>query len=370
MLKYLIEKEFKQLLRDPFIPKLIIIFPVLIMLILPWAATMDVKRIKICVVDNDHSSYSRRLIQKITASEYFQLEETANTYAEGIISIEKNHADVVFEIKSGFESDLIREGTANVFIAANAVNGIKGGLGATYLSGIILDFSNNLRMEQGNMQGTASISQIDLRSQYFYNPHLEYRYFMIPALMVILLTLLCGFLPALNIVKEKENGTIEQINVTPVSKLMFILGKLIPHWIIGFMALSIAFIISALVYGLNPAGSLLTLYMGAMLFVLVLSGVGIVVSNYSDTMQQAMFVIFFFILILILISGLFTPISSMPNWGQWLAAINPLTYFIRIMRLVFLKGSGIIELYKPMLTLFGFAVFFNLWAIYSYRKAN
>jgi ABC-2 type transport system permease protein len=193
---------------------------------------------------------------------------------------------------------------------------------------------------------------------------------MVPALMVMLLTMLAGFLPALNIVSEKEVGTIEQMNVTPVNKFTFILAKLIPYWIIGFIVLTICFILAALVYGLFPAGSLLTIGLFAGIYTLVVSGLGLIISNHSNTMQQAMFVMFFFIMVLILMSGLFTPINSMPPWAKAITLFNPLRYFIEVMRMVFLKGSVLADLIPQMLALVGFAIFFNTWAVISYRKTN
>jgi ABC-2 type transport system permease protein len=193
---------------------------------------------------------------------------------------------------------------------------------------------------------------------------------MVPALMVMLLTMLCGFLPALNIVAEKEAGTIEQMNVTPVRRLDFVLAKLIPYWLIGFVVLGLCMGLAALVYGIYPGGNLLTILLFSGIYLLVVSGMGLVISNYSDTMQQAMFVMFFFIMILLLMSGLFTPVQSMPTWAQAIAAVNPLKYFIEVMRLVYLKGSGFGQLIPQFVALCGFAAAFNLWAVASYKKSN
>ena len=377
MLRFLIEKEFKQIIRHPFIPKLIFIFPCMVMLVLPWAASFEVKDVNLSVVDSDRSTFSTRLVQKIVSSGYFRLADVSDTYPEALQSIENHSSDLILTIAPGFERDLVREGQAKVMIAANAVNGTKGGVGASYLSAIIRDFAADLRNEQGGKLSVIHHSSIEnvvpmmeIIPQYRFNPNLDYKVFIVPALMVILLTMLCGFLPALNIVSEKEAGTIEQMNVTPVSKFRFILAKLIPYWLIGFVALSISFGLSALLYGLFPAGSLLTVYCFASIFVLVVSGFGLVVSNYSATMQQAMFVMMFFVIVFILMSGLFTPVRSMPEWAQIIAAFNPLKYFIEIMRMVYLKGSALAELVSQLCVLVGFAVFFNLWAVFSYRKTN
>ena len=192
--------------------------------------------------------------------------------------------------------------------------------------------------------------------------------FMVPALMVMVLTILCGFLPALNIVGEKEKGTIEQMNVTPVRKFTLILSKLIPYWLVGFIVLTICFGVAGLVYRLVPAGHLSTIYIFSAIFVLAISGFGLVISNYARTVQQAMFMMFFFIITMIFMSGLYTQIASMPPWARMISNFSPLRYLMEVLRLVYLKGSGIAELRSHFFALCGFAIFFNGWAILSYRK--
>ena len=201
-----------------------------------------------------------------------------------------------------------------------------------------------------------------------YNPTLDYKHFMIPALMIMLLVMICGFLPALNLVSEKEIGTIEQINVTPVSRLSFTLAKLIPYWIIGFLVLTVAMVLAWLVYGLSPEGSPGSIYLAALLFVFTMSGMGVTIANNSSTMQQTMFVMFFFVMIFILMSGLFTPIESMPTWAQWITYILPPRYFVEVMRSVYLKGTMFIELWPNYVALAVFAVLFNSMAALTYKK--
>ena len=211
---------------------------------------------------------------------------------------------------------------------------------------------------------------------------------MIPALMIMLLVMICGFLPALNLVSEKEIGTIEQINVTPVSRLSFTLAKLIPYWIIGFLVLTVAMVLAWLVYGLSPEGSPCpalrpislmphhrprhttpgSIYLAALLFVFTMSGMGVTIANNSSTMQQTMFVMFFFVMIFILMSGLFTPIESMPTWAQWITYILPPRYFVEVMRSVYLKGTMFIELWPNYVALAVFAVLFNSMAALTYKK--
>lgn len=349
-LRYLIEKEFKQLRRNSFLPRLILIFPCMIMLVFPWAATLEIEDLRIAVIDNDRSASSQRLVHRIEASPYFRLTELPATYHKGIEAIEKDRADLLLEIPHHFEKEQTDGRQASVLIAANAVNGTKGMLGTSYLQQIL-----------SAQPSTASI-------RYRFNPHLDYKVFMVPALMTMVLVMLCGFLPALNIVSEKEAGTIEQMNVTPVSRVTFTLGKLLPYWLIGFLVLNLCMGLAALAYGITPQGSILHIYLTALVFILVVSGLGLVISNHSSTMQQAMFVMWFCMLLFILMSGLFTPISSMPQWAQYITYLNPLRYFMEVMRMVYLKGSGLTDILPQLGTLSGFAATLYCWAIYSYRK--
>lgn len=352
MLRYLIEKEFKQILRDSFLPRLILLFPCMIILVMPWAATMEVKDIRIAIVDNDRSPSSNRLVHRIEASPYFRLAALSESYDKGVERIEKDEADMVLEIPRGFEKEQVNGRSAPVLTAVNAVNGTKGALGSSYLQQIL------------------SSGQIPVSVRYLFNPFLDYKVFMIPALMTMILVMLCGFLPALNIVSEKEKGTIEQINVTPVSRFDFILSKLLPYWVTGFIALNLCMLLAWLVYGLTPAGNVGVIYAAMCVFVFVVSGLGLTISNYSATMQQAMFVMWFCMLVFILMSGLFTPVSSMPEWARYITYANPLRYFMEIMRMVYLKGSSFMDILSRLLVLAVFAVILYTWAIVSYRKQS
>ena len=382
MIKFLIEKEFKQLFRNSFLPRLILVFPCMIMILMPWAMNLEIRNVSLNIVDNDHSVTSRRLVDKISASTYFRLTALPDSYDEALKNVEAGDADIILEIPRDFEKDCTVGRSPHVLIAANAVNGTKGSLGGSYLSNIIQSYASEVVVlpargdMQGDVNGMANSQLSTPNSQpstnyttlNLFNPNLNYKLFMVPALMVMLLTLICGFLPALNIVSEKEVGTIEQINVTPVGKFTFILAKLFPYWLIGFVVLTICFILAWLLYGILPVGHFLVIYFFAILFVLSMSGLGLVISNHSATMQQAMFVMWFCMLILILMSGLFTPISSMPEWAQAITIFNPLKYLMQVMRMVYLKGSGFTDMLPQLGALLGFVLFFNVWAVRSYRK--
>ncbi len=370
MLKFLLEKEFKQLLRGGLVPALLFGMPLMMMGIFPWAANMEMRNINVTVVDNDRSSYSSRLIGKVDASAYLCLESFVSDYDAAMERIERGSADLILEIPEHFERDIIHEGMAPLSISANAVNGTKGNLGSMYTTSVAMSLASEITDENRAYASSSDTPVVEVVSQNRFNPHMDYKVFMVPALMVMLLIMLCGLLPALNIVSEKEVGTIEQINVTPVSKFSFILAKLIPYWILGFCVLALCFLLARLFYGLAPAGSFATIYAAAGLFVLTISGFGLMISNYSETMQQATFVMMFFMIILILLSGLFTPISSMPHWAQNITIFNPTKYMMQVMRLVYLKGSPTSQLTTPFVALALFALVLNLGAILSYRKSS
>ncbi|MBQ2047019.1 MAG: ABC transporter permease [Muribaculaceae bacterium] len=359
----LFQKEFLLIRRNSFLPKMIIGFPIIIMLIMPLVMTMDVRNVNIAVVDLDHSTTSNRIISHIEASEYLSLVGTTEQYIVAMDALENGTVDIIVQIPNNFERDMIVSTPEKINITANAVNATKGSLGSQYLVQTIARALQELKNEKSPTQ----LSEL-VTVQNRFNPTLNYRHYMIPALMIILFILICGFLPALSIVGEKESGTIEQINVTPVSRMTFILSKLIPYWLIGLFVLTIAMIVARVVYGLYPVGSIGLIYFGAACFILTISGFSLTIANFSETMQQTMFVMFFFVMIFMLMSGLLTPIDSMPNWAQKFTGILPPRYFVEILRSVYLKGSTFMDLWHNYLALGIFATIFNILAALTYKK--
>lgn len=362
-LRFLIEKEVLQFIRNPFLPKMTVMFPLLVMLIIPWVTTMDVRHVNIAVVDCDHTAASRRLTEKIGASEYFTLHSTCGHYAPALEALEQGDVDVIIEVPDGFERSITEGAPLKTSISANGVNAVKGSLGMQYINRLLAMTLAELGAERG-----VEIPDDSIIVRNLYNPTLDYRFYMIPALMIMLVVMMCGFLPALNLVSEKETGTIEQINVTPTNRFTFTLAKLIPYWAIGLIVITLAMLLSWLVYGLVPAGSIWAIYLAAVLFILTMSGVGVIAANYSQTLQQTMFVMFFFVMIFILMSGLVTPVDSMPAWAKAITWALPPRYFIDIMRSVYLKGAHLTDLTFNYVALALFATAFNLWAALSYKK--
>ena len=357
-LRFLIQKEFLQIRRNSFLPRLIVMFPVLIMCVMPWVMNMEVKNIRVQVVDNDRYTQSLQLVHSIEASRYFIFGGQQPSYQAALKEIETGKTDVALVIPQHYSRDLATGNMPQVLIAANAVNGTKGAMGSTYLSQIVT----------ANASPNTAAIQSKLSSLFLYNKHLNYKVFMIPALLAVVMMLMCGFLPALNIVGEKESGTIEQINVTPVSKWSFILAKLIPYWLIALFAVTACLLLSWAVYGITCQGPLWLVYVLAMLLALFFSSFGLIISNYSDTMQQAVFVMWFFIVCIMLLSGLFTPTRSMPSWAYATTYVNPMSYFIEAVRTVFVRGGTIMSVWRQILALGGISLLMSIWAVLSYKK--
>lgn len=364
ILKILLKKEIALMKRNPLIPKIILAMLVMVMLVLPLVANLDVKNVTVAVVDNDHSPLSRRIISNIDASSYLEVTRITDSHAEAMKSVEEGSADVLLTIPPRYSRD-IETGSGIVDVEANGVNATKGMLGARYVSQSIMESLQQWRIESGKEIQSPDISIINR-----YNPTLNFRNYMIPALMVVLLIIICGFLPALNLVSEKETGTIEAMNVTPVSRFVFVLSKLIPFWIVGLIVVTVGMLIGWLVYGLVPAGNIAAIYLAAILFSLVMSGLGVTIANRSSTMLQSIFVMFAFIMIFQLMSGLFTPIRSMPAWAQCVTYAIPPRYFIEIMRSVYLKGSTIIDLRFQYIALATFAILTCALSAITYQKRS
>ncbi|TDW48766.1 ABC-2 type transport system permease protein [Flavobacterium sp. 270] len=372
VLRFILQKEFRQIFRDKTILAMMFIMPTIQLIIMPLAANFEVKNVNVAYVDNDHSSYSQQLINKIAASGYFIIAGSPSSYKEGLKMIEDGDADLVLEIPAGFERNLVREHSQKVNLSVDAINGTKSSLGGGYLMSVIAAFNSGLDVNIKSPTGTLSKenAKIVIDSSNWYNPRAEYKYYMVPGILVLLLTLIGGFITALNIVKEKEIGTIEQINVTPIKKWQFILGKLIPFWIVGIIVFTVGLIVMYVIYGIFPKGSLLVLYLFAAVYLIALLGLGLLISTFADTQLQAMFIAFFFMMIFMLMSGFFTSTDSMPDWARQMSNFTPVTHFITVVRLIVLKGSGFAAVKTELLYLIGFAFLLNGLAIYNYKKTS
>lgn len=369
-LKFLLEKEFRQIFRNQMILKMILVMPVVQLILIPLAADYEVKNINLAIVDQDHSPYAAQLTQQLSASNYFQLQYHGSSYQEALTQVEQGAVDLIVSIPPRFERSLITDSKASLALAADAVNPVKAGMGSSYASQIIRDFNNSIRAEWMLLPDYPPQPIIEIESAHWYNPDIRYIDFMAPGILGILVTMVGGFLTALNIVAEKEIGTIEQLNVTPLKKWEFILGKLIPFWALGLVSVTLGIIVAKVIFGLWPVGSLLTLYLITMIYLVGILGVGLLISTLTDTQQQAILFAFFIMMVFILMSGLYTPIDSMPDWAQWIARFNPPSYYIKDIRAIYLKGSSLMDLRLDLLIFGAFALVFNTLAIWNYKKRS
>lgn len=370
-IRFLLQKEFLQIRRNRMMLPVIFIVPIVQLLILANAATLEMKNINLCFIDQDMSAASRGLQAKFKGSPFFQIKGATFNYDEAESYLKDGSADLIIRIPQGFEKSLVKEGHAEVQIIANAINAMMASLGSGYSTQIIAGFNKDFILEKtGTQKGVALMKSIEVTPSFWYNPELNYKVFMVPGILVILVTLIGMMLATLNIVREKEMGTLEQINVTPIKKYEFIIGKLLPFWIIALFELAFGLAIGKLLFDIPMLGSFVLLFAVAGIYLLVMQGASLLISNMAHTQQQAMFILFFFILIFIMMSGLFTPVESMPEWGQWINKINPVAHFMKVIRMILIKGSGFFDLWREVLMLSVMAVVSLTVAIKKYHKTT
>jgi ABC-2 type transport system permease protein len=373
---FIIQKEFKQIFRNKGMLPLIFIMPFIQLIILSNAATFEVKNIKFSYVDNDRTAFSRALIDNFHASEYFNVVHQFSANKEAMAAMQKGDVDVILEIPAHFERDLTKHKTTSLSVLINAIDGAAAGIENVYINQIVMGFNKNA-MAELSLINPASVSDAKNRPlsitsipAFWYNETLNYKTFMVPGILVLLVTMITLFLSGMNIVREKEIGTLEQINVTPIKKHQFIIGKLLPFWVLGLVLLTIGLIIAKLLFDIPMLGSLTLMYFYTSVYILVVLGIGLFISNFTETQQQAMFIAWFFMVIFILMSGLFTPIESMPEWAQKLTEFNPIKYYVEVMRMVMLKGAGLKDIYPQLAKISIYAVVINGLAVWSYKKVS
>ncbi|MFY0714417.1 ABC transporter permease [Seonamhaeicola sp. NFXS20] len=368
---YIIQKEFKQIFRNKGMLPIIFVMPLLQLIILSNAATFEVKNIKFGYIDNDHTSTSRALVEKFNASTYFNVLNNFSSEAIASSAMLNGEVDVVLEIPLYFERNLQKDKYNSLGATINAIDGATAGVINVYVSQIIQQFNQHLKVDLFQISDKqVQASNINTIPLFWYNKTLNYKTYMVPGILVLLVTMITLFLSGMNIVREKEIGTLEQINVTPIKKSQFIIGKLFPFWVIGMGLLTIGLTIAKLIFNVPMLGSLPLMYVYTSIYILVVLGIGLFISNFTETQQQAMFISWFFTVIFILMSGLFTPIESMPKWAQIITEFNPIKYFVEVMRMVMLKGSGLMDIFPQLLKTLLYALIMNGLAVWSYKKTT
>ena len=368
MLRFLLEKEFHQIRRNPAILRMMFIMPIIQLIVLPFAANYEVKDVKLVIVDNDHSSLSRESIQTITASGYFQLIKMASSYHEALGWIESDEADLILEFPNKAEEMLIREDQISIYLAVNAINGMKANIGASYLQQILSKINANVREQWITLPRYLPEPIIEVKKSFWYNRFMDYKLFMVPGILTLLLTMIGSFLASLNIVREKEIGTIEQINVTPIPKGIFIAGKLIPFWLMSQIVLGLGLLVARVIYGIESWPVLAWIYLFNAIYMLAILGLGLYISTITANQQQAVLVSFFFMMVFILMSGLYTSIDAMPYWAKLVTMFNPVSYYVELMRMLIIKRSGLHDILPFLWIMILFAIFTLSIAVLNYKK--
>lgn len=367
---FILRKEFLQIFRNKAMIPIIFFMPVFQLLILSNAATYEIKNIKFSVVDLDQSRFSRELVSKFTSTGYFILTENSFSVSEAEEGFRKNTSKLVLHIPPDFEKDYRKNGRAEVQALINAEDGSAAGIIYNYTSNIIQQFASGVVTEWSGLPEAEKNPVINISYSNWFNPELDYKTYMVPGILVALVSLIGLFLAGMNIVKEKEIGTIEQLNVTPIKKGQFIIGKLLPFWIIGMFELAFGIAIGIFVFKVPLLGSPPLIFLLASVYMLVILGIGLFISTFTDTQQQAMFIAWFIMVIFMLMGGIFTPVESMPDWAQTMTFFNPIAHFSRAMRMIMLKGSGLQDILKTLYILGAYAVVMLTFAVIRYRKVE
>lgn len=365
----LIKKEFLQIFRNPILARILLIIPIMQLILLVYAANFEIKNLSLCFIDRDQTSLSHTVAYRLNSSGYFLLTNREYSYDIAMDQMDHNDIDLIVEIPQHFERDIQRGQHPHILVAINGVNSMKAALTTVYIQQIMTDLNIAIK-EQAQTTLSKIEKKIVVTYSNWFNPMLSYRALMLPGVLCMIITVVGIAITSLNIVREKEIGTIEQLNVTPITKIQFIIGKIVPFGIIGIIQLSLGFLVALYLFDLSCEGSIILVYGVAFLYMLVVLGLGFFISTLSQTQSQSMFLTMFCIFLLILLCGLLTPLESMPLWAQYLNKLNPTAYLVEIFRLIILKGSTFRDMLPQILILLLEAIFINVLVYFRYRKVN
>jgi len=374
IIKFLLQKEFLQIFRNKAMLPIIFVIPIVQLLVLSFAATYELKEARFALIDRDQSIASRELVSKLQATGYFTLQSEFTSGEEAQIQLDKGKVSFIVVIPRDFQQSLSSNNPTNIQLVIDAVDGSVANLINSYVNSIVRDFSIDKSasislISPQNLQ-QASIKKISTQAINWYNPNLDYITYMVPGILVILVSMIGLFLSGMNIVREREIGTIEQLNVTPITKFQFMVGKLVPFWVIGMFDLLLGLTLARFGFQIPFLGSLTTILIIAGIYLVLIQALGLFISTITDTQQQAMFIAWFIMVVFILMGGLFTPIESMPMWAQKVTLANPIAYFIKIMRMVLLKGAGWKEVYGMVLIISAMAGGLLAISVNRYKKTS
>jgi len=340
---HIIRKEFLQLRQDKKMFGMSIIAPVLQLIILGYAATFDVSNIPTVVCDFDNSPSSRELLRSFTSTGYFTIVGYFDKTSEIDNQLDDGHASIAVVIPRGFEKKIGAGQSAPLQVLADGTETSTAGIGLSYVSNIVSQYSQNILLESMVKRGSATLpARVSAEFRVWYNPELKSRNFMVPGVLGLLLMVMTMLLTSLAIVKEKELGTLEQLVVTPIKPYQLIIGKLAPFFMIGVIDVLLVVFFASLVFSLPVKGGVLLLLLLSLIFLMTTLGLGLFISTISRTQQQAMMTaIFFFMLPMMFFGGFVFPIENMPTIIQYVSYIIPVRYYFIIVRGLFLKGVGL-----------------------------
>ncbi|HEX7152126.1 MAG TPA: ABC transporter permease [Thermoanaerobaculia bacterium] len=362
-IRHMLIKEFIQLRRDPRMRAVIFVVPVLQTIVFGYAVTTDVRHVKTVLIDHDRSTSSRELVARFTGSGLFDVVAQVEDVDDAQKLVDREEASTVIRIEHGFDADLRAGRMPAVQLIVDGTDSNTAAMVLNYATRIVTTFDPRARVNPFGARAPAPLA-----TRAWFNPNLESRNFYVPGVIALLVALITLLLSSMAVVREKEIGTIEQIIVTPITQPEFILGKTAPFVVIAYIDVLLVTAVAVFWFDIAIRGSLLLLFGGTALFILSTIAVGLVISTISTTQQQAMMTTFFYFLPAVLLSGFLFPITNMPRVIQWLTFLNPLRYFLVIVRGIFLKGSGFAILWPQFAALLVLGTATLLFASTRFRK--
>lgn len=369
-LKAMLIKEFIQVFRDPRMRIVLFVLPALQTVIFGYAVNLDVKNIPVAILDRDNSAASRELVSIMTSSGHFRLAKHIGNESEALKLLDRGDVRLVLNIEYGMSETLLRGGSVPLQALMDGSDSNTAGVITGYLSRLTGTYNYRLQSEYISryLGGNSQVGQVQLVTRAWFNENLESPPFYVPAVITNILFVITMLLSSLAIVREKEIGTIEQVIVTPIRKREFILGKTLPFVLIGYIDVALISTVGALVFHVPVRGSLWLLFLATTLFLMSSLGIGLLISTVSQTQQQAMMSAFFIIFPAMLLSGFAFPIENMPEPVQWLTLLNPLRYYMVVIRGIFLKGVGLAALWQQLTGLAVIGVLLLGVAVARFRK--
>jgi ABC-2 type transport system permease protein len=346
---------------------LIFVLPIIQMIILTHAVDFELKNIRFAYMDSDNTLRSQELIHKVKSTGFFVDMGRQSSFDQAMEMLDRNQATLIIRIPPHFSRDLETKKKASIQMDINSIDGMAASLSYGYIQSVVADFQGEVVTDWIGLPEEMHLP-VTVEPRFWFNPKMEYKNLMVPGVLALLITMIGLFLSAMNLVREKEIGTIEQINVTPIRKWQFLLGKLIPFLLIALFELGLGLVIGKVFFSMPTIGSIPLLFGFSTIYLFVILGIGLWISTVTDTQQQAMFIAWFFMVIFILMSGLFTPIENMPEWAQILTKANPTAYIVQVVRGILIKGSTFADLKMEFISVSLYAIAVNSFALLSYSK--